>query len=65
MDGMVGQVTRGELIDLGYDEFLAHPDHADELLNGGMTTVDGQPGLLKVVGRYAAGVHLAWVRLPA
>ena len=53
----------GEVLDVGmrhYGEFIVAPRYAAELLNGGMRTVDGQPGTLHVVERYANAVHLKW-----
>jgi hypothetical protein len=50
----------GELLDMGYGEFACTPRMAEELLDGGMTRVNGKPGRLTVVERFENAVLLRW-----
>ena len=54
----------GEIFDLGirhYGEFVVNPATAEELLDGGMTKVDGRRGRLWVIERFENAVQLRWV----
>ena len=57
------ELRYGQLFDAGlvhYGEFFATPEYAAELLNGGMTKVNGRPGSLAVVQRFTNAVQLQW-----
>lgn len=57
-------LEHGEILDVGlehYGEFMVAPSYAAELMAGGMTSVDGRTGRLRVIERYANAVHLRWV----
>jgi hypothetical protein len=54
----------GEILDVGlehYGEFLVNRKFADELMAGGMRTVDGRSGRLQVVDQYENALQLRWV----
>ena len=42
----------GQILDAGYGEFWVTPAYAEELLDGGMTHVNGAPVRLTVVDRF-------------
>jgi hypothetical protein len=52
----------GEILDAGYGEFLVTPAFADELMDGGMTHINGAPVRLMIVERFPAigAVQLRW-----
>lgn len=45
-------LTDGQILDFGYGEFAVTPAFAEELLNGGMTHVNGAPVRLWIVDRF-------------
>lgn len=57
-------LTHGEILDVGlehYGEFIVSTSYATELLNGGMTTVNGRPGRLIVIDTFTNAVQLRWI----
>ena len=44
----------GEVLDFGYGEFVCTPTTAKELMEGGMTHVNGQRVVLEIVDRLPA-----------
>jgi hypothetical protein len=56
-------LQHGEILDLGYGEFMCTPAFAEELLDGGMTHVNGHRVTLQVVDRGLLGVGAVIVRV--
>jgi hypothetical protein len=59
-------LRHGEIRDAGYSEFIVSETFATELLDGGMTHINGQPVWLKVVDRLPGigGVLIRWHPAP-
>lgn len=53
----------GEVLDAGYGEFMCTLEYAAELMNGGMTHVNGQPVRLQIVDRGLDSVNAVIVRV--
>jgi hypothetical protein len=57
-------LKHGQILDAGmkhYGEFYASPSYATELINGGMTHVDGRPGRVEIIDTLANAVQLRFV----